>query len=58
MKGIQPESFYWNSYRFGQSRNKKFYNAVRSVIELLSTCLFFTKGNKYIKLILVTLFSD
>jgi hypothetical protein len=57
MKGTQPESFYWNSSRFGQGCNKKVYNSIRSVIELLSTCLFFTKGKTYIKLILDALFS-
>jgi hypothetical protein len=57
MKGIQPESFYWNSYRFGQGCNKKFYNAVCFAIELLSTYSFFTEGKTHIKLMLDTLFS-
>jgi hypothetical protein len=57
MKGIQLGSFYWHSRRFGEGCNRKFYNAVRSVIELPSTCLLFTEGKTYIKLMLCNLFS-
>jgi hypothetical protein len=56
MKEIQPESFY--SCRFGQGRNRKFYNPARIVTEMLSICPLFTEGNKYTKLIVDTLFSE
>jgi hypothetical protein len=58
VKGIQPESFYWNSYRFDQGCNKKFYDPVRSFIELLSTCWLFTEGKTYTKFMLDTLFPE
>jgi hypothetical protein len=58
MKGIQLGTFYWHSRRFGQGRNQKLYSSVSSVIELLSTCLFFTEGKTYSKLMLGTLFSE
>jgi hypothetical protein len=57
MKGIQPESLYWSSRCFGQGSNRKYYNPARIETEMLSTCSLFTKGKKYIKLMLNTLFS-
>jgi hypothetical protein len=45
VKGIQQEFFYWNSCRFCQGCNRKFYNPARIVTEMLSTCPLFTEGN-------------
>jgi hypothetical protein len=56
MKRNQLRPLYWNLRRFGQGLNQKFYNPVSSVIELLSTCLFFTEGKTYSKLMLGTCF--
>jgi hypothetical protein len=58
MKGIQPESFHWNSCHFGEGRNRKFYNPARIVTEMLSTRLCFIKRYEYTKLVLGNLFSE
>jgi hypothetical protein len=58
IKGNQPESFYWNSCRFGEGRDRKFYNPARIVMEMLSTCPHFIKGKKFIRLMLDSLFSE
>jgi hypothetical protein len=44
MKGNQQKSLYWHSRRFNQGRNRKFYNQVRSITELLQAYKFFSKG--------------
>jgi hypothetical protein len=54
MKETHQGPLYYNSRRFCQGYNKKFYNPVCSVIELLSTYSFFTEGKTHI--ILDTLF--
>jgi hypothetical protein len=43
MNGKQLGSLYWNSCRFGEGRNRKFYNFARIVTEMLSTCPLFIK---------------
>jgi hypothetical protein len=58
VKGIQQEFFYWNSCRFGQGHNTKFYNPARIVTEMLSTYPLFTTGKAYTKFMLGTLFSE
>jgi hypothetical protein len=57
MKRNQRDSHCWTTRHFCQGCNRKFYKPVRSVTEMLSTCLLFAKGKKYIKLMLGTLFS-
>jgi hypothetical protein len=50
MKETHRGPLCYNSRCFGQGYNKKFYNAVCSVIELLSTYSFFTEGKTHIML--------
>jgi hypothetical protein len=49
---------YWHSRRFSEGPKRKYYDLVRSVTQLLSTCLRFIKRYAYIKLVLGTLFSE
>jgi hypothetical protein len=58
MKGNQQESLYGTLRRFDQGPNRRYYDMGRMLRHYYKHACLFKKGNRYIKIMLDTLFSE